>query len=85
MKKYTPVEVTWLDSQGTESIWNSKDDVVWDKEVITSVGYFVCYDSGFLYIAQSISPDQLARRFRIPRKCIESICVLTKENSGKAK
>jgi hypothetical protein len=72
------VEVTWVDSIGVPSVWESDEcDPLSPSEIIT-VGYLWETTPEFLTICQSRSPTQVARRFSIPQGCIKNIKVIRK-------
>lgn len=73
VKKHTPVEITWVDSKGTQVVWQWKDDFDEDIATITSVGYLIKRNKDITIICQSISEDQYGKVFRIPTVAVKSI------------
>lgn len=68
------IEITWIDSGGQEGrVWDFKDNYTWPRDEHKSIGYVLGKKKGYLYIAQSLTKDQVGRVFRIPLSCITKV------------
>ena len=69
--EYKIICVEWLDSRGVTSEWEILEDLEELRPVvITSIGYLLSENKGYITICQNISPDQVAGRITIPKRCI---------------
>lgn len=73
MRKHQIIEVEWLDSGGQTDIWEWSDEYTYDRHILRTVGYYLGRHDGYLYLCQSLNPDQVGRKFRIPKGCIQSV------------
>jgi hypothetical protein len=76
--KIKVIEIEWVDSGGIDSIWEFKDCKPMKPRRLVSVGYLWESTKHHVTICQSLGPDQVGRRFTIPRGCIKRIKTLAK-------
>lgn len=73
MKKHQIVEVMWLDSMGSNVMWEWQDTYDDSLHPIKTIGYFIKQTKDAIIICQSVHDDQYGRVYRIPRGCVKEV------------